>query len=381
MRHNSKMRSIVTGDVMLDNTTTKRIADPLILGEEFDYLALENPSRDPVYCSKTPQKKAAVIATMRDEGLSILEWVAHYQLIGFDSIFIYTNSNTDGSDDLLRALHVSGIITLINNPTPAKLSPQQKAYRHAFWFSEGVADHEWVCFVDADEFLFPIFEGEALLVSPWIDRLRDRFDCSSVALHWRLFHGEGEFEKTDGLLFERYREGHWRNCVKSVFRLRDAVAITAHYGVMNAAARMINASGEVIAKPSHVLPNPTGMLGQINHYWNKSFQEFYVKRERGHGGRNPNLHEWTKFFNRGPFKDAANPYPSHEHIKLVHEEIKILRSLPGVKAAEDKVISNMRALMSSEIVRKTYEDTKQAWHAYAKQAWEERLAARAAKSK
>ena len=38
---------------------------------------------------------------MRDEGLVILEWVAHYRALGFDTIVVYTNDNTDGSDDLL----------------------------------------------------------------------------------------------------------------------------------------------------------------------------------------------------------------------------------------------------------------------------------------
>lgn len=46
----------------------------------------------------TPTKKAAVVVAMRDDGVSILEWIAHYRALGFEGIFIYSNDNNDGSD-------------------------------------------------------------------------------------------------------------------------------------------------------------------------------------------------------------------------------------------------------------------------------------------
>ena len=56
----------------------------------------------------------AIVTSVRNEGLSILEWLAYHRSIGFKSFFIYTNDNTDRSDDLLRIL-AKGLVTLIEN--------------------------------------------------------------------------------------------------------------------------------------------------------------------------------------------------------------------------------------------------------------------------
>ena len=106
---------------------------PPTIGAEFDHLATQRPDFDPPWRTTTPTKKAAVVTIMRDEGLVILEWVAHYRALGFDTLFVYTNDNIDGSDALLLALHDAGIIRLIWNAVPPDHSAQFKAYRHAFW--------------------------------------------------------------------------------------------------------------------------------------------------------------------------------------------------------------------------------------------------------
>jgi hypothetical protein len=44
-----------------------------------------------------PTKNAAIVVTMRDEGLGLLEWVAFCRAIGIPDIFVYSNDNADGS--------------------------------------------------------------------------------------------------------------------------------------------------------------------------------------------------------------------------------------------------------------------------------------------
>ncbi len=50
----------------------------------------------------------AVAACMRNEGIFILEWLAHYTALGFDEIIVVTNDCVDHSDLLLKRLEEMG---------------------------------------------------------------------------------------------------------------------------------------------------------------------------------------------------------------------------------------------------------------------------------
>ena len=45
-----------------------------------------------------------LVATVKNEGPNILEWVAHHRLCGFDRIQIYQNDSTDTTVQTLRTL-------------------------------------------------------------------------------------------------------------------------------------------------------------------------------------------------------------------------------------------------------------------------------------
>ncbi len=55
------------------------------------------------------------LTSARNEGSYLLDWIAYHRSIGFDHIFIYTNDNTDGSDDLLDRLAYTGAVTWLRN--------------------------------------------------------------------------------------------------------------------------------------------------------------------------------------------------------------------------------------------------------------------------
>lgn len=79
-----------------------------------------------------PKKKIALVATARNEGIYILEWIAYHRLLGVEAFYIYSNDNDDGSDELLATLAKAGVITWINNRLdPAVGNAQFKAYGHA----------------------------------------------------------------------------------------------------------------------------------------------------------------------------------------------------------------------------------------------------------
>ena len=78
-----------------------------------------------------PQKNFCVVTSARNEGIYIVEWLAHQRALGCEHAFIYTNNNDDDSDNLLNLLHKAGEISLIYNSVRDRVSPQYKAYNHA----------------------------------------------------------------------------------------------------------------------------------------------------------------------------------------------------------------------------------------------------------
>jgi hypothetical protein len=293
---------------------------------------------------------------MRNEGIIILEWVAHYRALGFDTIIIYTNNNDDGSDDLLLSLHHAGIIKLYKNIVGPQESPQFKAYRHAFWLSQDVWEHEWITFLDADEFLIPLVDGKMVSIHDYIEHIEHNYQCSAVSLNWRWFGGECKLERKPGLLSERFRNASWHDHVKTLFKLRDAVDVHIHCPKLRPDCKVIGGSGKVREWPSHA-EEPDGSLGQINHYWNRSFQEFYAKRQRGRGADERAPRPWSLFFSWA-YEDATpDPYPDHRHIERVYTELKSLRKIRAIRRARRAVERHFRHFSRSPSIEATYAAT------------------------
>ena len=53
--------------------------------------------------------KATLIATAKDEGHNILEWLAHHRLAGFTEFILFQNDSTDGTAEMLELLAELGV--------------------------------------------------------------------------------------------------------------------------------------------------------------------------------------------------------------------------------------------------------------------------------
>ena len=140
-----------------------------------------------------PSRTACVVGAMRDDGIYILEWVAHYMALGFEHIFIYTNDNSDGSEELLRLLADQGLLTLIESDFSGKVAPEEKAYGHSIQLLHPIRDFEWVLYVDSDEFLAPGPEGGDS-ISTVIENVRAHFPehlPTGVCFAWRWMINHG----------------------------------------------------------------------------------------------------------------------------------------------------------------------------------------------
>ncbi|MCK0122145.1 glycosyltransferase family 2 protein [Loktanella sp. F6476L] len=132
-----------------------------------------------------------LIATARNEGPFLLEWVAYHRAIGFDRIIVLSDISEDGSEVLLDALDAVGAITHI--PKSALTSPpgnghRNRAYAYALALPE-VQASDWVMVLDIDEFL-NVHAGDGT-VGDLLSEVGDLGDTDVISPNWRIFGNAG----------------------------------------------------------------------------------------------------------------------------------------------------------------------------------------------
>ena len=88
----------------------------------------------------------AIVSSVRDDGVFLLEWIAHYRAIGIRDFYLYSNSNLDGSEELLQSLDAAGVIKFIANDMAEGVHPQRKVYAYSLNFLSELREFEWVLF-------------------------------------------------------------------------------------------------------------------------------------------------------------------------------------------------------------------------------------------
>ena len=132
-----------------------------------------------------PRRLSAVLATARNEGPYVLDWLAHHRAAGFDHVVIYSNDNDDGSDELLGRLADQGEITWVRNELSPTARAQWKAYGHAFKALPDLVDYRWTMVLDLDEYVGfdPKMFGSIADVIGW----HEYQHVDAIALRWLIF--------------------------------------------------------------------------------------------------------------------------------------------------------------------------------------------------
>lgn len=133
----------------------------------------------------SPDLNATVVASMRNEGPFIAEWLAWYRMLGFSRALVVTNDCTDHSRDLLDAFQAAGWVDHFDvavaperSITTLKLA---EARRHP-----AVTKADWVFVADVDEFLV-IHAGAGRLA----DLIAAHPPFLGMAICWRIFGSDG----------------------------------------------------------------------------------------------------------------------------------------------------------------------------------------------
>ena len=332
-----------------------------IIGPEYDPLDGEElfsryrtfPARLNVHLRErvVPRHRACVIACARNEGLYLLEWVAHHLAVGFDRIFVYSNDNTDGSDALLDALHRHGAITWVQSRMGEGVRAQAKAYAHALRVSADTLDYEWTLPIDLDEFFLPHLRFGT--VGAFLDWHETR-PVDAIGINWRMVGSNGQARWRDDLMFHRFPRGRVAidQHMKTLFRTRKFIHSYPHDPIApwGVPFEFRNASGEQHRYDASVSKgislNPSDDAAEILHFFFKSNEELLWKSARNRGD-DPRVEALTLQGLREWIINAFNHEDSHaakdlnlgEYAQRLDAERDRLLSQPDIRAAWDTVMA------------------------------------------
>lgn len=314
------------------NATIRRLASPAWaddlfsapapVGTELDGLAEAIPMSEwslarrvalTVLRNIEPRHRLAVLSMASNEAPFLAEWIAHHLAIGVEKIFIYTNDNSDGTDEVLRWFAANAPVVPIPVTVARGVNVQQKNYNHALFLLPELRLYEWVAVLDVDEFLLPDAryghhmptmldaapEDAQTLIFPW---------------HWRAW--PRDFARTPGLLAERFSHAGPADHVKCVTRLNHVTSLMpVHYPEYDSDVTIYDSTfTPIVRTEGWSRQNQSGAGGWIEHFWGKSFEEFLIKQNRGEmlAAADTAFQRSTEsFFNWTPGVTAANlsPWP------------------------------------------------------------------------
>jgi hypothetical protein len=293
----------------------------------------------------SPKHRSAVVGTMRDDGIYIMEWVAHYRALGFDHIFIYTNDNADSSDALFEALASHGIITVLNSEITGEVPPEAKAFGHALNLLTDLRDYEWALFVDSDEFLVlaPGYHNSIRNVLAQIDQALPGERVAGICYDWLWFISDMVFERKSGLLCERFQHArpHWLS--KCLVRLSEVQSMRRqHYPEVSPDSLVVDSIFQPLNIASIWERRAAQYAGgRINHYWPRSFQEFAIKKARGATlGPANDIYDrpYAKFFSWNGYSTSDNFFPTDNGLLTsTKNEVEGMRQLVDVAEAADRI--------------------------------------------
>ena len=279
----------------------------------------------------------------RDEGINLLEWIAHHQAIGVQRIFVYTNDNSDGSDALLEALAAHDIITLIRHTSAPGINVQRKALQHAVLCLPELRDYAWVLFVDADEFTIPAPRHD-FNIRRLLDAARLAHpEAGAILLPWQWRLWPHRFDRQPGMTLASFPHAKPHTLFKAAVRLAACVTMCqVHTPALDDGIPVLDTALAALPAEQIWAEQPKSNAGGwIEHFWAKSFVEFSVKKLRGDALAIP-TGEFRRDFNL--FADwnskmtLDNLHPiAPEMIGRTRAHMERLRAIPAVAAAADAV--------------------------------------------
>lgn len=139
-----------------------------------------------------------LVTTVKNEGHTILEWVAHHRLCGFDRIQIYQSDSADTTAETLQTLSELGVIEYHENRHKTG-AHHRRAYRRASQ-SEAFGQSDWCMALDGDDYL-NITVGDGTVID-LINACPE--DADAILVNRKSFGSDGHQYLDRSLITERF---------------------------------------------------------------------------------------------------------------------------------------------------------------------------------
>lgn len=284
--------------------------DSYSVGNDFDFLSKEIVPRDgygtrpscaveiivrTIRAQIKPSHDFCVLATARNEGIYLAEWIAYYKSIGFDNAFIYINDCADNSKAILSSLEKEGYVEFFETVSKDGVNVQGKAYAHALSFLPQILDYRWVLVVDLDE-LFVYDKKQFKDLKSYFEFL-ERKQVDSVAFDWINIGSNKQVSWNEKPYFDRFSNKGFLEDekLKTIFRPARAAKSYPHFPVEfdNYSFIRRNSVGNLLRTRKneekhgplgkHHNDAPDSRFAVIYHYYFKSIEEYIWKSARNRG--------------------------------------------------------------------------------------------------
>ncbi|MFG1417586.1 glycosyltransferase family 2 protein [Xanthobacter sp. V0B-10] len=220
-----------------------------------------------------------VCLIVRDEASYLLEWIAYYRAIGFDTIVIYDNDSRDQTPILLKELDSAGLIHYRHWPDQRLTNRQVSAYEAA---THEFAHLDWLAYADIDEFIVPLRDNS-------IKELLSRFEAfNGLAINWRIFGSSAQELRAPGLVMDRFKLASKRNarpnqCIKVVVRPGSVAKCDVHVAYLSSGTIVDEGGHDIFATMTQpgIHYRISHEFVQMNHYIVRSWEEWTTKKRRG----------------------------------------------------------------------------------------------------
>lgn len=252
---------------------------------------------------------ALIVATMKNEGPYIVDWIAHNMAVGFDSFMVSTNDCNDHTDRILDRLEKLIPLKHVANPKslfPEKTNWHVMALRYASLFNI-YKDAGWIYFTDVDEYL-QVWTGDGTLQA--FHDAAGGFDVMSLTSMPFGSSGVTHIEDTPATAqftvqskdYDRVAQTRERNsnAIKTMFHNRIKFSVRRNHRPRRAdfsttGYRWVDGSGRAFSdewvdgNEKAVSPIGTTDLAQFNHYAVRSEDGYLMKVSRGDAVGAPRL--------------------------------------------------------------------------------------------
>ena len=222
--------------------------------------------------------ESAAICAIQKSGLWYIdEWVDYHIALGFQTIFIYDNSDDfevqewyskkfSGGTDLVQIVHWPGS------------NQQMPVYNDCMKFIQKHQTLSWIAFIDLDEFIVIKDMNKYHHIMDLLDTVPQ--GAGGLTANWQMFlwNNQTRYEpKPLSLRFDHYQTNKH---VKTIARAdRIKFIDNPHFMKYKKRYKAVDTNGDVVVGPFNE-KMPTDVLA-VNHYHFKSLEEYVLRCKRG----------------------------------------------------------------------------------------------------